>query len=71
MLNIVLEEKKMEKEEQKKQNGEVMSSRTKAACPHDEIVISGISGKFPSAKNVAEFANKLYNKVGEYISIMK
>lgn len=50
--------------ENKEQNGGVMSSRTRASCPNDEIVISGISGKFPSAKNVAEFANKLYKKVG-------
>lgn len=45
-------------------NGKVMDSRIRAASPNDEIVISGISGKFPSAKNVAEFAEKLYNKVG-------
>lgn len=29
----------------------------------DEIIISGISGKFPNAKNLAEFSQKLYNKV--------
>lgn len=29
----------------------------------DEIVISGISGKFPKARNMAEFEHKLYNKV--------
>lgn len=31
--------------------------------PDDEIVISGVSGKFPKSKNVAEFAHNLYNKV--------
>lgn len=31
--------------------------------PDDEIVISGISGKFPKSKNVTEFAHNLYNKV--------
>lgn len=29
----------------------------------DEIVISGISGRFPSSANVAELAQNLYNKV--------
>lgn len=29
----------------------------------DEIVISGISGKFPKSKNLTEFAHNLYNKV--------
>jgi len=29
----------------------------------DEIVISGISGKFPSSDNVAELTQNLYNKV--------
>lgn len=29
----------------------------------DEIVISGVSGRFPSSKNMAEFAHNLYNKV--------
>lgn len=39
------------------------SDRIKAATPGDEIVISGISGKFPSAKNMTEFEKNLYNKV--------
>lgn len=38
-------------------------SRTHAATPGDEIVISGISGKFPNSENVEEFAENLYNKV--------
>jgi fatty acid synthase len=29
----------------------------------DTIVVSGISGRFPNANNVSEFANKLYNKI--------
>jgi fatty acid synthase len=31
--------------------------------PDDEVVISGISGRFPSSANVAEFAHNLYNKI--------
>lgn len=31
--------------------------------PGDEIVISGISGKFPSSRNLTEFSENLYNKV--------
>lgn len=29
----------------------------------DDIVISGISGRFPSSRNVSEFASNLFNKV--------
>lgn len=43
----------------------VVNGRVRPATPGDEIVISGISGKFPSAKNVSEFAHKLYNKVNK------
>ena len=28
-----------------------------------EIIITGISGRFPECDSVAEFADKLYNKV--------
>lgn len=38
-------------------------SRTHAATPDDDIVITGVSGKFPNSKNVEEFAHHLYNKV--------
>ncbi|KAJ6632790.1 hypothetical protein Bhyg_15629, partial [Pseudolycoriella hygida] len=38
------------------------SSRIFPSSPDDDIVISGISGKFPNAKNVDEFEHKLYNK---------
>lgn len=31
--------------------------------PEDEIVISGISGRFPNSNNMADFAYNLYNKV--------
>lgn len=31
--------------------------------PGDEIVISGISGKFPSSRNLTEFGHNLFNKV--------
>lgn len=40
-------------------------SRTHAATPGDEIVISGISGKFPNSENVEKFAENLYNKVSK------
>ncbi len=40
-----------------------MSSRAFAMCPGEEIVISGIAGRFPKSANVSEFKNKLYNKV--------
>lgn len=40
-----------------------MFSRTHPSTTDDEIVISGISGKFPSCKNVEEFSYNLYNKV--------
>lgn len=29
----------------------------------DEIVISGVSGRFPNSSNMAEFAHNLYNKI--------
>lgn len=38
-------------------------SRTHSATPGEDIVISGISGKFPNSRNVEEFAHNLYNKV--------
>lgn len=31
--------------------------------PQDEIVISGMSGRFPNSNNVKEFEHKLYNKI--------
>lgn len=40
-----------------------MFSRTHPSTADDEIVISGVSGKFPSCKNVEEFSYNLYNKV--------
>lgn len=46
-----------------KRGTKTVNARVHAATPDDEIVISGISGKFPNAKNVAEFSNYLYNKV--------
>jgi len=29
----------------------------------DDIVISGMSGKFPNCRNISEYKYKLYNKV--------
>ena len=40
-----------------------LSTRAFAATPDDEIVISGISGRFPSSNNMHEFAHNLYNKL--------
>lgn len=50
-------------------NGPRTQTRAKALHPDDEIVITGISGKFPNAQNVEEFAKKLYNKVNHFYSI--
>lgn len=38
-------------------------SRTLPATADDEIVISGIAGKFPSCNDVQQFADNLYHKV--------
>lgn len=38
-------------------------SRTHSASPGEDIVITGVSGKFPNSNNVEEFAHNLYNKV--------
>ena len=38
-------------------------SRSHSATPEDDIVISGLSGKYPKSKNVDEFSTNLYNKV--------
>lgn len=38
-------------------------SRTLPATADDEIVISGIAGKFPSCNDVLQFADNLYQKV--------
>lgn len=40
-----------------------VNARIYPACADDEIVITGIAGKFPNAKNVSELSQKLYNKV--------
>lgn len=34
-----------------------------APSPDEEIVISGISGRYPNSDNVDEFSYHLYNKV--------
>lgn len=38
-------------------------SRVYPLTPGDEIVISGISGRYPNSDNIHEFAHNLYNKV--------
>lgn len=32
--------------------------------PEEQIIISGISGRFPNSNNMFEFEHNLYNKVG-------
>ncbi|GAB0094756.1 Fatty acid synthase [Sergentomyia squamirostris] len=41
----------------------ILRSRTHAACPEEEIIITGISGRFPNSDNIGELAKNLYNKV--------
>lgn len=44
---------------------EVKGSLREFVTPDREIVISGLSGIFPKARNVHILAEKLYNKVSE------
>ena len=41
----------------------IKKARATFADPQDEIVISGLAGRFPNSDNVAHFAYNLYNKV--------
>lgn len=53
-----------------KRNGtKTLNTRIQPATPGDAIVISGISGKFPNAENVAELTQKLNDKVENYIQV--
>lgn len=45
------------KEEQK------LFSRVYPLTPEDEIVISGISGRYPNSKNISDFGHNLFNKI--------
>lgn len=38
-------------------------TRATVPDPRDKIVITGVAGRFPNSKNVAEFAHNLYNKI--------
>ncbi|XP_063702664.1 fatty acid synthase-like [Culicoides brevitarsis] len=38
-------------------------SRTTPLTPGDQVVISGISGRYPNSYNIKEFAHRLYNKI--------
>lgn len=38
-------------------------TRVNVSDPGDEIVIAGISGRFPNSANVAEFEHNLFNKI--------
>lgn len=47
-------------------NGEATAesaSRIFPSCPEEEIVISGLAGRYPNSDNVDEFRHHLYNKV--------
>lgn len=35
----------------------------------DEIVVTGVSGRFPNSSNVAEFSDNLYNKVTIFFTL--
>lgn len=58
-----------------KPNSRVLLAEEKYGCssepfrvfpksPDDEIVISGMSGRFPKSDNMQQFRDHLYNKVG-------
>lgn len=38
-------------------------TRVHPICEDDEIVVTGVSGRFPNSSNFAEFSDNLYNKV--------
>lgn len=38
-------------------------TRVKTSSAQDAIIVSGVSGRFPSSANMNEFADNLYNKV--------
>lgn len=40
-----------------------LNTRVHPISDEDEIVVTGVSGRFPNASNVAEFSDNLYNKV--------
>lgn len=41
----------------------IESSRIFPSCPEEEIVISGMAGRYPNCDNTEEFRHHLYNKV--------
>lgn len=45
------------------QNGFTDNKNISFTSKEDEIVISGMAGRFPSSDNVAELSEHLYNKV--------
>lgn len=51
------------------------SDRTRVfpSTPDDEIVVSGIAGRYPSCDNAGELRENLFNKVGSvcYCQIMR
>uniref|UniRef100_A0A182XBL3 Fatty acid synthase n=1 Tax=Anopheles quadriannulatus TaxID=34691 RepID=A0A182XBL3_ANOQN len=42
---------------------DALAFRAKPPCPGDEIVISGIAGRFPNSDNVKEYGYNLFNKI--------
>lgn len=41
------------------------------SSPDDEIVISGVAGRYPICDNVGELRENLFNKVGSIIQSLK
>lgn len=52
---------------QKKCANENSLTRSQLPTGDNEIVITGISGKFPNSNNIAEFEHNLYNKVSDIL----
>ena len=42
-------------------------TKSERPLPGEEIVISGIAGKFPNAENVQVLSDKLYSKVSQHM----
>lgn len=41
-------------------------TRVFPSTPDDEIVVSGIAGRYPSCDNVGDLRENLFNKVGSF-----
>ena len=63
MEEKLLKQKKKKQEKMSSSYNRRVLTKVTITDPDDEIVISGISGRFPNSANVADFAYNLYNKV--------